>query len=151
MSASPAPIPAWMKHPKAFLDAYLSQTCPLLQAAREALRSEQHEQLTGSLTGLDWDAFLKECDDWYRSDVPSSLPRDRPSTLLQARRSLVLAALGNDTTSHLQTAVAKYSEATQYSLHPAIEADCRPAGQFRHTAVRERLVSRSAGRAPRSR
>ncbi|TWW08911.1 hypothetical protein E3A20_19580, partial [Planctomyces bekefii] len=149
MSAIDSTIPFRMKDSRAFKRVFLSQQCPLHMAARRAYETSKQPDLIEVLTGDDWKHFKSICDDSFRGR--DNFDGTCPSVLLQARADLVLAALGHETASEaatafqLRSAVDASEGAMSHRLHSPVAADCQPAGQFRHTAVRERLDSVAPG------
>ena len=143
MSASNTTIPFSLKGYGAFENAFLSQNCPLHMAALQTRTSGKQQELTAVLTGEDWEDFKAVCDESLRTK--DQLACHRPSVLLQARCDLVLAALGHETSTRLQAAVAAWQKAVGHSFHAHVAGVCQPADQFRRTAVYERLAGVAPG------
>jgi hypothetical protein len=121
-------LSSWLKTSDSFPTHFLSQHCPLLHAAKEAQQTGSQALLRRLLTegGL-FQSFANECDDSF-PPAPDTPAHHRPAALLNARRDLLLAALGDNPLQHLRQCMKAIQAATSSRpVHGRNSRRARPA------------------------
>lgn len=126
-----------LKRAASYPAQFLSQACPLLAAARVACSTGRQEELREILNGTPWSDFVDDCDFHHRWCKEPGV--HKPSTLLNARRHLVLAALGDDVEGNFRSAIELTQLATNAQPHEHLATLWQAYESFRNTFVVQQL------------
>jgi len=139
MSAVLPNLSSLLKTADSFPRLFLSQHCPLLFAAREAQQNGLQSKLVAMLTGSEFQTFIDDIGNSFPA-FPGAPPHLQPAGLLNARRDLVLAALGIEPLQHLQQCVTAVQAATSSQPVPQLQAVWGSPSRFQQTELHSRLA-----------